>query len=164
MNRLSVLTASAVFAAAFSHAAIAIEVSETVTTTAAPAKVWAQIGKFDAIATWLPGVESSPADKGDAVGSVRVITLKAPGSPTVTERLTAHTGSSYKYVIEKVDPKVLPVSNYSSTIEVAPAGAGSVISWSGTFDPAGQDAAASKAAITGLYRTGLGNIKTMAER
>ncbi len=145
--------------------AAAVEVTETVTTAAAPAKVWGMIGKFDAIATWLPGAESSPADKGSDVGSVRVITLKAPGSPTVTERLTASTGQSYSYSILKVDPKVLPVTDYTSTIGVAPAGSGSVVTWHGSFQPAGgaDDAAAAKA-MTGVYRAGLDNIKAMADR
>ena len=102
------------------------------------------IGRFDAIAAWLPGVESSPADKGNDTGSVRVITLKAPGNPTVTERLTATTPMGYSYAITQVDPKVLPVTAYTSTISVAPSGAGSVVTWQGSFQPAGgaTDAAA----------------------
>ncbi len=140
-------------------------VTESVTTAAAPAKVWGMIGKFDSIATWLPGAESSPADKGNAVGSVRVITLKAPGSPTVTEQLTGSAGESYSYAILKVDPKVLPVTAYTSTIGVAPAGAGSTVTWRGSFQPAGgaDDAAAAKA-MSGVYRAGLDNIKAMADR
>jgi uncharacterized protein YndB with AHSA1/START domain len=145
--------------------ACAAEVTQTVTTTASPAKVWGMIGKFDSIATWLPNVASSPADKGDAVGSVRVITLKAPGDPTVTEKLTAHHGHSYSYAITQVDPKVLPVTGYKSTISVAKAGAGSVVTWHGSFKPAGgADDAGAEKAVTGLYRSGLDNIKTMAEQ
>ena len=159
------LAACAALAALSIQPAAAVEVTENVTTAAAPAKVWGMIGKFDAIATWLPGAESSPADKGGAVGSVRVITLKAPGSPTVTEQLTASTGESYTYAILKVDPKVLPVANYTSTIGVAPAGSGSVVTWRGSFQPAGgaDDAAAAKA-MSGVYRAGLDNIKAMADR
>jgi len=159
------LIAGAVLFSLSVQAAAAAEAAESVTTSAAPAKVWQIIGKFDAIAAWLPGAESSPADKGDEVGSVRVITLKAPGSPTVTERLTAHTGQSYSYAILKVDPKVLPVSDYTSTIEVTPSGSGSVVSWRGRFQPAGgaDDAAASKA-MSGVYRAGLDNIKALAEK
>ncbi len=165
MIRPLTLAASAALFAVSMQAAMAVEVTETVTTTAAPAKVWGMIGKFDAIATWLPGAESSPADKGDTVGSVRVITLKAPGSPTVTERLTASSGQSYSYTILKVDPKVLPVMDYTSTINVAPAGNGSVVTWYGSFKPAGgaDDASANKA-MSGVYRAGLDNIKAMAEK
>lgn len=165
MIRPMTLAACAALLAASVQPAAAVEVTETVATAAAPAKVWGMIGKFDAIAAWLPGAESSPADKGDDIGSVRVITLKAPGSPTVTERLTANTGQSYSYTILKVDPKVLPVTDYTSTIGVAPAGSGSVITWRGSFQPAGgaDDAAAAKA-MSGVYRAGLDNIKALSER
>ena len=130
------LTLAAVAAVALLsvHAAGAVEVSQTVTTTAPPAKVAGIIGRFDAIAAWLPGVESSPADKGNDTGSVRVITLKAPGNPTVTERLTASMPMGY--------------STWQGSFQ--PAG--------------GATDAAASTAVTGLYRAGLDNIKAMAER
>ncbi len=164
MSRLPILAAVAATLLS-AQAALAIEVTQTVATSAPPAKVMAVIGRFDAIAAWLPGVESSPADKGNEAGSVRVITLKAPGSPTVTERLTVSSPTGYEYTISKVDPKVLPVSEYSSTLNVAPDGTGSVVTWQGTFKAAGgaDDATAGKA-ITGLYRAGLDNIKALAEK
>lgn len=156
------LFAALLLAAPFAHAA---EVTETVTTTASPTKVWALVGKFEAIADWLPGVASSPADHDSTVGSVRVITLKAPGDPTVTERLTARKGHSYSYAITKVDPKVLPVSGYTSTISVTKSGTGATVTWHGSFSPAGgADEAAADKAVSGLYRSGLDNIKALAEK
>ncbi len=164
MSRLPIL-AAVVATLLSTQAARAVEVTQTVTTSAPPAKVMALIGRFDNIAAWLPGVESSPADKGNDAGSVRVITLKAPGSPTVTERLTTSTPTGYSYTISKVDPKVLPVSEYSSTLNVAPDGTGSAVTWQGTFKPAGgADDATAQKAITGLYRAGLDNIKALAEK
>lgn len=162
MLRTLLLAAAAV---AFTHAASAVEVTETVNTSAAPKTVWKLVGKFEGIVNWLPGVASSPADKGSKVGSVRVLTLKAPGDPTVTETLTAHKGHSYSYKIDKVDPKVLPVTGYTSTITVEKADGGSTVTWHGSFTPAGgaDDAAASKA-VSGLYRSGLDNIKTLVEK
>lgn len=55
--------------------------------------------------------------------------------------------------------------DYSSTIGVTPAGSGSVVTWRGSFQPAGgaDDAAAAKA-MGGVYRAGLDNIKTLAEQ
>ena len=159
----SVCLALAVLAAAgFSRAA---EVTQSVTVKASPDKVWRLIGPFDAISAWLPGAASSPADHGDMIGSVRVITLNAPGHPKVTERLTAHGRDSYSYVITSVDPHVLPVTAYSSTISVSPASAGSMVSWHGSFSPAGgaSEEAAEKA-VSGLYRSGLDNVKKMAEQ
>jgi hypothetical protein len=145
--------------------AMAVEVKETVNTSAPPDRVWALIGHFDAIHNWLPSAASSPADRLDAPGSVRVITLKAPGNPKVTERLTAHAERSYSYAITQVDPKVLPVTAYTSTISVAPASGGSLVTWRSNFKPAGgADDAASSKAVTDLYRSGLDNIKTLTEK
>ncbi len=161
---MRILIAAATFAA-LALPALAVEVNETVNTSAPPDRVWALIGHFDAIHAWLPGAVSSPADRLDAVGSVRVITLKAPGNPKVTERLTAHGEHSYSYAIAQVDPKVLPVTAYTSTISVAPAGGGSLVTWHGTFKPAGgADDEASSKAVSGLYRSGLDNIKALAEK
>ena len=143
----------------------AAEVTQTITTTASPVKVWTLIGPFDGIAAWLPGAASSPADNGNNTGSVRVITLKAPGNPTVTEKLTGTLAHSYRYEIVKVDPKVLPVQDYTSTIWVTRGPTGTTIHWHGTFEPAGgaSEAAATKA-VAGLYQAGLANIKTMVEK
>lgn len=165
MTRLLTLAAGAAVAALTIHAASAASVTESVMTTASPAKVWTLVGPFAAIGDWLPGVASSPADKGDAKGSVRVITLKAPGDPTVTEKLLAHRGHAYTYAITSVDPKVLPVTGYTSTISVKPAKGGSLVTWHGQFQPAGgADEAGSEKAVSGLYRSGLDNIKTLAEK
>jgi hypothetical protein len=162
MLRSLLLAACAI---SISTAALAAQVTETVDTTASTKAVWKIVGGFDAIVNWLPNVASSPATKGSKVGSVRTITLAAPGSPTVIETLTAHSGHSYSYKIDKVDPKVLPVSNYSSTITVAKNGTGSTVTWHGQFDPAGgADDAASEKAVSGLYRSGLDNIKKLAEQ
>ena len=154
---------AAVAAFAFTQAAQALEVTETVDTTATPKAVWHVIGKFEDI-TWLPAVASSPADKGSKVGSTRVITLKAPGGPTVTETETARKGHSYSYKIDKVDPKVLPVTDYTSTISVAKSATGSTVTWHGDFTAAGTDDASAQKAVSGLYRSGLDNVKTLVEK
>ena len=149
------------------QAAQAADVKEVVDTSASPTKVWSIIKEFDSIGTWLPIAKSSPADKGTKIGSVRVITLKAPGDPTVTEKLTAHSNAkhSYSYAIVKVDPKVLPVTGYTSTISVVKTSGGSTVTWVGKFTPAeGVDEATADKAVSGVYRAGLDNIKVLAER
>ena len=149
---------------AASGTAQAAEVTQSVTLKASPDKVWTLIGSFDGISGWLPNVDSSPADRGNTIGSVRVITLNAPGHPKVTERLTARAGHSYSYVITNVDPHVLPVSGYSSTISVAPSGGGSTATWHGVFSPRGASEAVAEQAVSGLYRSGLDNVKRMGEQ
>ena len=84
---------------------------------------------------------------------------------SLSERLIASGEHSYSYAITQVDPKVLPVTAYTSTISVAPAGGGSLVTWHGTFKPAGgADDEASGKAVSGLYRSGLDNIKALAEK
>jgi hypothetical protein len=167
MRRPALLAATTLFAAALASPALAIDVSQTVATTAAPDKVWALIGDFDAISKWLPPAASSPSTKGNAVGSVRTITLKAPGDPTIVETLTGYDAAAhtYSYDITAVDPKVLPVIHYHSTITVTPTGAGSTVVWLGSFEaPPGVPNADSEKAVTGTYRAGLDNIKAVTEK
>jgi hypothetical protein len=167
MMRTSVLAAACLLATSLAFSAAAVEVSQEVKTTAPPGKVWAMIKDFDGIANWLPPAASSPADNGNKIGSVRTITLKAPGDPTVVEKLTKYAAAkrSYSYDIVKVDPKVLPVVNYHSTITVSANGHGSKVVWSGNFDPPpGGDENASAKAVVGVYRAGLDNIKATTEK
>jgi hypothetical protein len=167
MNRLATMAVMSAVGLGTVHGAGAAEIMQVVTTTAAPAKVWDIIKAFDSIATWLPPAASSPADHGTEIGSVRVITLKAPGDPTVTEKLTAHSDAarSYSYAIVKVDPKVLPVTNYVSTIAVSPTSGGSLVTWRGSFLPAaGVDKETAEKAVAGVYRAGLDEIKVLAEK
>ncbi len=177
-SRRSLLVALALPAAAKSALAqgpTRQRVSQTVDIARSPDEVWAIIKDFDAIARWHPAVASSPADKGNEVGSKRTLTLRAPGDPGFEEELTKYdaAGRSYGYRIEKVDPKVLPVNTYTATIEVRanPAG-GSTVEWRAAFyrgymlnDPPPElnDAASAKA-VTGVFRAGLDNIKAIAER
>ncbi len=79
---------------------------------------------------------------------------------------------NYSYRIDKVDMKVLPVTNYSSTIIVLPAEGGkSTVEWRGAFyrgypnnDPPPElnDEAALNA-VSGVYRAGLDNLKKKVE-
>ena len=159
--------AAAAFICAAACPALAISVTQSVTTTATPEQVWGVMGDFGGISTWLPPAASSPADHGNDVGSVRTITLKAPGDPTIVEKLTAYDAKkhSYSYDIEKVDPKVLPVTNYHSTIKVVHNKGGTKVVWKGEFDaPAGVQDKVSQKAVKGTYRAGLDQIKTLAEK
>ncbi len=161
------LAVCVLLAAGLSSPALAITVTKAITTTATPEQTWAVIANFDGISTWLPPAASSPADHGNDIGSVRTITLKADGNPTVVEKLTAYDAvkHSYSYDIVQVDSKVLPVTNYHSTIHVVHAKTGSKVIWTGTFDAAAgvKNAAAAKA-IAGVYAAGLPQIKTLAEK
>ena len=144
----------------------ALEVLEILDLDRPADEVWAMIADFDALSRWLPPVASSVADKGNEIGSVRHLVLDAPGEPSFDEELTSYdaSGRSYSYEILEVDPQVLPVENYTSTLTVRENGAGrSKVEWSGAFDAAGGvEGASSLEAVRGVYRAGFESLKKMA--
>jgi hypothetical protein len=167
MKHLTVLAAFTLLAGSLAGPAFAVTVTRAVAVSATPDKAWAVIADFGGISTWLPPAASSPADHGNDIGSVRTITLKAPGDPTIVEKLTAYDPAkhSYSYDIVQVDPKVLPVVNYHSTIRVVASKAGTKVVWQGTFDaPPGVKNADSAKAVRGTYKAGLDEIKVLAEK
>ena len=103
---------------AFAHGASRLKLTELVEINAPAAKVWKVIGNFHDM-SWLPGVVSTtgPGDNTPEVAK-RVITLK--GGATVEESLYKYDAGdmSYSYEMDQVDLKVLPVTNYSSTLTV----------------------------------------------
>lgn len=151
------------------------KVTQTVDVARTPDQLWALVGDFDSIARWHPLIASSPADHGNDIGSKRTITLKTEGEPHFVEELAKYDAASHSYMyrIEKVDPKVLPVTNYSAWFEVSdgPAG-GSTVEWRAAFyrgyplndPPPDMNDAASVKAVTGVLRAGLDSIKLIAER
>lgn len=162
------------FAPAQAHGPSRQRSNQAIEVARPPERVWALVGDFDAIARWHPAVASSPATRGNEVGSVRRLTLRAEGNPSFEEELTRHEPDNrlYAYRILAVDPKVLPVNTYSSIFEVKPgAGGGSRVEWRSAFyrgymnndPPPDQNDAAAMAAVTGVLRAGLENIKRMAE-
>ena len=167
--------ALAVLGAAFAlpaaaHGPTRQKVVETVTIAAPPAQVWALMGNFDALAKWHPAVASSPADKGNEVGSVRQIALKGGGS--LTESLESYDAAAMKYSYRAKDGGALPVTNYTSTITVRAEGSGSLVEWRGAFyrgfpnndPPPDQNDEAALKAVTGVYQSGLANLKALAEK
>ena len=77
-----------------------------------------------------------------------------------------------RYSYRLKDGSALPVTNYTSTIQVTPDGASkSTVEWRGAFyrghpgnePPPDQNDDAAVAAITGVYQAGLANLKKLAE-
>ena len=173
LSRRSLVVAGAALAAARftrAHGPTRQKVVEKITIDAPADAVWAKLKSFDALAQWHPAVAASPADKGNAVGSVRTIALKGGGE--LIETLESYSDDQRKYTYRAKDGGALPVSNYTSTIQVTPDGdSKSVVEWRGAFyrafpgndpPPDKNDDAAVKA-ITGVYQAGLANLKKVAE-
>jgi hypothetical protein len=165
---------AALAAPAWAHGPTRQKLVETVEIDKPVEKVWAVIQNFDALSKWHPAVASSVADKGNEEGSTRLVVLKAPGDPSFAEVLLKYdaAGHSYKYELPKVDPKILPVNNYTSTLSVLDNGkGGSTVEWKGAFyrgymlnDPPPElNDENSVAAVKGVYRAGLDNLKKIVE-
>ncbi len=148
------------------------KVTETIEINAPPEKVWAAIGNFQDM-SWHPAVVKQDGQNGNAIDATRRLTL--PNDGTIDEVLVKYdaTKMSYSYRITAVDVKVLPVTNYSSTITVLPGpdGKTSTVEWRGAFyrgypnndPPAELNDDAAIAAVTGVYKGGLEALKKKIE-
>jgi Polyketide cyclase / dehydrase and lipid transport len=147
-------------------------ITEIIQIDAPPAKVWATIANFHDM-SWLPGVVKTTGEGGNEPDAAkRQLTLD--GGATIDESLTKYDAGemSYSYRIDKVDVKVLPVTDYSATIAVHPAEGGkSTVEWRGVFyrgypnaDPPPElnDEATVKA-VGKVYRAGLESLKKKVE-
>ena len=106
---------------------------------------------------------------GAEVGATRVLTLQDGGK--INETLTARDDASMtmKYDITE---SVLPVREYSATIQVQSAGGKTTVLWKSMFkrqDPAnppaaGKDDKTARDTITHIFKTGLENLKKISEK
>jgi hypothetical protein len=158
--------------AVLAHGPTRQKVIETITISAAPEAVWAKVRDFGALNTWHPAVEACTATDGSNVGSRRTLTLKGGGK--VVEELETYSDAdkSFSYRMKEAGP--IPVTNYSSTFSVkAGSAAGtSLVEWRGAFyrgfpnndPPPDKNDEAAIAAVTGVYKSGLSNLKTVVEK
>lgn len=162
----AVLLASA--AGASAAPPVRLSVTRSIEIAAPPSKVWAVMGDFGDMSYLAAAVERTEIVKGvnNRIGAQRRIDLKDGGA--VLETLTARRPYQVSY---RMDESGLPVTDYTSTLRVAAAGAGSKLTWSGQFRsrPAGNVAGADADqtaidTIAGIYEGGLVAIKTAAER
>lgn len=173
-------------ALAFAHGASRQQVEETVIINAAPATVWAAIKDFDSFSEWHPAVVSTEASGGNEPGATRTLTLE--NGATIEEELKRFNDEkmSFQYDIvssspvgqvdidgEMHDVPVIPVSRYKSWITVEAEGEGSKVTWVAKFfraytgnhhEPEEMNDDTANAAVKGIYRTGLDNLKTMLEQ
>ncbi|MFA5900250.1 MAG: SRPBCC family protein [Hyphomicrobium sp.] len=155
---------------ALAHGPTRQKVVETVEINAPADKVWATIGNFQDM-SWHPAVAKLEGSGGNDANATRTLTLTSGG--TIEEKLLSSDPAKmvYKYEITNVDPKVLPVNNYSSSISVKGEGDKSKVEWKGAFyrgfmnnDPPPElNDEASKKAVQGVYRAGLDALKTKLE-
>lgn len=176
MFGLTLAAGMALASTASAHGPSRQKTQMTITLDASPTEVWEVIGHFDDM-SWHPAVastemtpEGAPADVPDE--STRVLHLKAEsGDPTITEQLMKIDPDKmmYKYMITDVAVEVLPVTNYSATLQVSDKDGKAEVLWKGGYyrgfpnnDPPEElndDAAV--AAVTAIYQAGF---DALAER
>jgi mxaD protein len=152
-------------------AAKELHVKKSATIAASADKVWSEAKDFNGLNTWHPALASDEivAGKNNTVGAVRVLTLKGGG--TIKEKLLSfdEAGHSFRYAIVE---GVMPVSDYTSTFVVKSVGENEArVIWSGRFkrknvgdNPADtENDKAAVDAITGVYQSGLDNLKKRVE-
>jgi carbon monoxide dehydrogenase subunit G len=158
--------------AAQAHGPTRQKIQESIEINAPPAKVWAVIADFHDM-SWLPGVAKTTGEGGNEPDAAKR-QLSLENGATIDESLYKYDPEemSYSYRIDQVDVKVLPVTNYSATITVLPAGEGkSKVEWRGAFyrgfpnnnPPPELNDEAAVSAVTKIYRAGLENLKKKAE-
>ena len=150
-------------------AAPVLSVTKSATVNAPVAKVWDAVKNFDGLNTWHPAVATDQIVEGtnNKVGAVRLLTLKDGG--TIKEKLLGYdpAAHSFKYAILE---GVLPVSDYTSTVDVkAGAGGKSIVTWSGHFKrknvgdhpAANEDDKTATDTMSAVYQAGLDNLSKM---
>jgi mxaD protein len=152
-------------------AAPLLKVTKSVMIDASAARVWDRTRDFGGLNMWHPAVDTDQIIEGsnNRAGAVRILTIKGGG--TIKEKLLSIDDSehTFKYTILE---SPLPVSSYTSTFTVKPSGEGRCeVTWSGEFkrknigdNPADNENDKSAIdAISGVYQTGLDNLKKIVE-
>lgn len=171
MKKLLALIALAAFSFnAAAHGPSPQKVEKSVVIKAAPAKVWAIVKDFGNMQSWHPAVASTKLEKKGA-DTFRTLTLKDGGE--INEKLRSADDADMKLKYEIVGG-VAPVADYNAFMKVtAGPGAGeTTVTWVGRFYrtyklnppiPAGQDDETAVKFVTGVYDSGLANLKKVAE-
>lgn len=163
-----------------------LQVEETVLIDADVETVWNTVKDFDSLHQWHPAVVASEAQGGNEVGATR--TLRLANDATINEVLKQFDAEkmSYQYDIESSsavgqvdiagkmhDIPVVPVSRYKAWVTVEAQGDQTKVTWKATFFRAytGNHQAPTElnddtavAAVQGIFRSGLDNLKTQLEQ
>lgn len=129
----------------------ALDVVKSLDVAVAPAKVWSTVGDFCGIGNWHPAIERCVLSTKDGK-SLRTLSLKGGGTIVESQVSRDDKGMDYTYTILEGP---LPVSDYTSTLAVAPSGSGSKLTWKGSFKAKGAPDTVAVDAISGIYESGL---------
>lgn len=187
MKKMTLIVSVLLFfftAVANAHGPVRQKAEEQITINAPADKVWAIIKNFGDM-SWHPDIFNISSEGGNNKGATRVLTLKDGG--TIKEEMKKYDEAkmSYAYKITEmstaktithagVEEKVpvLPVDNYSASIEVEAKGDTSVVNWTAGYyraytnnnPPAEMNEETANAAVSAVLKTGLINLKALAEK
>lgn len=149
-----------------------LRVEESVDIKAPVDKVWAASKDFDSLNKWHPGFSKDVLTKGknNTMGAVRQLTIK--DGPSFTEELLDFSESVHTYQYRIIESP-LPINGYVATFTVKPGKTPdtSTVTWSAKFTrknpaenpPAGETDADAQKLITGVFQSGLANLKKISE-
>ena len=156
-------------APALAHGPTPQKAEEKITIAAPPAKVWEALKNFGDV-SWNPAVTKVEATGGNDNGASRTITLK---TGNLVEGLDEYNDKemSYGYRLSTENLEALPVSFYSATVAVTPAGEGSEVTWiarfyrgdTSNFPPENLNDEAAVKAMTEFLQEGLKGLKSKVE-
>jgi mxaD protein len=167
------------------HGPVRQDAEQEITINAPAEKVWDIIKNFGDM-SWHPGIFTTSSEGGNKKGATRILTFKE--GVTATEELKKYDEAKMSYAYKMtyistaktithagVEEKVpgVPVDNYSASIDVEAKGDNtSVVNWTAGYyraytnnnPPAEMNEEAANAAVTAILKTGLINLKTLAEK
>jgi len=119
----------------FAHGPTRQKVSETIEINAPAETVWALIANFSQADAWMSGLTSSQGEGGNEPGATR--TLNLTNGKTLVETLKKDNVEKRMYSTKMPaatnDVTALPVTNYSSAIQVKDDGGTSIFVLNGAF-------------------------------
>jgi mxaD protein len=148
-----------------------LKVVETTVINAPADKVWAAVKDFDSLDKWHPAIAKDEIVSGsnNKPGAVRALSIK--DGPVIKEKLVAFSNATHSFTYKFVDTP-FPIKDYVSTLHVKANKDGtSLVRWSSTFKrknpaenpPDAENDQAGIKLITGIYQSGLANLKKQVE-
>ncbi len=143
-----------------------LNVYQTADINAPASKVWALVNGWDNLHGWHPVFASTKLVSGqnNTVGSVRQLTIK--DGPSFDEELLQYSNMDMMLQYRIIGQNDLPIQNYNSMLGVTPIGPDqSLVVWRAMFQSKpGQKDDDNMKLINNVFRTGLGNLKYIAEQ
>lgn len=114
-----------------------------------PAEVWALVGEFGGLDTWMAGVDSCTVE--DDVRTIETMGM------TITEQLRGRDADA-RTITYSIVGEGAPVASHEATISVLEAADGSEVTWDVTVEPPEMGAM-----FKDIYQGALGHLKTTLE-